>query len=73
MNVQSNLTSFTVSVSGTNDGFLTEFDGTAYTAGGKKLLNRLQVGAVATPATGNSGAAAQNITGTPSGYVAQAA
>lgn len=71
MNVQSNLTSFTVTVSGTNNGFLAEYDGTAYVPAGKKLNNPLQVSSVATPVSGNTvPAAPQSITGTPSNYVA---
>ena len=70
MNVQSNLTSFSVSISGTNDGFLSEYDGAAYVTGGKKLNNRLQVVSTAAPVAGNTvPSAPQSITGTAANYL----
>jgi hypothetical protein len=71
MVVKSNLTSFSVTVAGTNNGFLSEYTAGAYVTGGKQLHNQLQVKAVATPAGGNtSQATLQSITGTPASFVA---
>jgi hypothetical protein len=68
--IKSNLTSFSVTVSGTNNGFLSEYNAGAYVTGGKVLHNPLQVKGIAVPAAGNTSQATfQNITGTPTSYV----